>query len=229
MLIRIIFFFSLAVLFSCGSKQQENKPNAGVSKQDTFLPPHITLLADLPDSLQPKVTLLDTVPTPRTIIVPTHGSSSYSFRNEKGEVTKINLEPPVKKMLPALLNAKGEPIKDSAGNAFIMGTGGKSNFTNFTTDDGLALDAISCSIMDRLGNLWFGTFGGGVSRYDGKTFTNITVAHGLANNAVYCLAEDKDGNLWFLAHMAVGFRDMMAKRTPHLLPSMAWPTTRFSV
>lgn len=197
MSIRIIFFFSLAVLFSCNNKQQENKPTAGVSKQDTFSPPHITILADLPDSLRPKVTLLDTAPKPRTVIVPTHGSSSYSFKNEKGDVTKINLEPPVKKMLPVLLNAKGESIKDSAGNAFIMGTGGRGNFTNFTSDDGLALDAISCSIMDRLGNLWFGTFGGGVSRYDGKTFTNITVTHGLANNQVLSMAEDRMGNIWF--------------------------------
>ncbi len=187
----------LAILFSCTNEQHRKNASLGVSKQDTFLPPHITILADLPDSLQPKVTMLDTAPKPRTVIVPTHGSSSYSFKNEKGEVTKINLEPPVKKMLPVLLNAKGEPIKDNARNVFIMGKGGKGNFTNFTSDDGLALDAISCSIMDRLGNLWFGTFGGGVSRYDGKTFTNITVAHGLANNQVLSMAEDKMGNIWF--------------------------------
>ena len=56
-----------------------------------------------------------------------------------------------------------------------MGEGGKSNFTNFTTNNGLALDAVSCSVIDRFGNLWFGTFGGGVSRYDGKSFTSFTI------------------------------------------------------
>ncbi len=30
--------------------------------------------------------------------------------------------------------------------------------------------------------LWFGTDGGGVSRYDGETFTTFTTQDGLANN-----------------------------------------------
>jgi ligand-binding sensor domain-containing protein/class 3 adenylate cyclase len=80
---------------------------------------------------------------------------------------------------------------------FIMENGGKSNFTNFTTDNGLALDAVECSFMDKSGNLWFGTQGGGVSRYDGKSFTNFTTAQGLADNFVLSINEDKFGNLWF--------------------------------
>ncbi len=74
---------------------------------------------------------------------------------------------------------------------------GFPHFTNFTTNDGLALDAIACSIIDKSGNLWFGTYGGGVSRYDGKSFTNYTTAQGLANNVVRSITEDKSGNLWF--------------------------------
>ena len=50
---------------------------------------------------------------------------------------------------------------------------------------------------DKTGNLWFGTDGGGVSRYDGKSFTNFTTAQGLANNTVWSITEDKTGNLWF--------------------------------
>ncbi|MBL4625919.1 MAG: SpoIIE family protein phosphatase, partial [Flavobacteriales bacterium] len=45
--------------------------------------------------------------------------------------------------------------------------------------------------------LWFGTNGGGVSKYDGKSFINFTVKQGLANNFVLSIAEDKNGNLWF--------------------------------
>ena len=55
-----------------------------------------------------------------------------------------------------------------------------------------------------MGNLWFGTDGGGVSRYDGKSlpagqasFTNFTTEQGLANNTVLSITEDKRGNLWF--------------------------------
>ncbi|HKB44073.1 MAG TPA: two-component regulator propeller domain-containing protein, partial [Chitinophagaceae bacterium] len=74
---------------------------------------------------------------------------------------------------------------------------GASNFTNYNTEQGLALSSIDCGYRDKKGNLWFGTDGGGVSRYDGKSFTNFTTAQGLANGAVYSITEDKTGNLWF--------------------------------
>jgi ligand-binding sensor domain-containing protein/serine phosphatase RsbU (regulator of sigma subunit) len=78
---------------------------------------------------------------------------------------------------------------------------GKGNFTTYNSDDGLAMDAINyghkSSICDREGNIWFGTQGGGVSKYDGKSFINYTAEQGLANNSVRSIAEDKSGNLWF--------------------------------
>jgi ligand-binding sensor domain-containing protein/signal transduction histidine kinase len=51
--------------------------------------------------------------------------------------------------------------------------------------------------MDKNGNLWFGTGGRGVSRYDGKSFTNFNVDHGLANNQVFDILEDRNGDIWF--------------------------------
>ncbi len=50
---------------------------------------------------------------------------------------------------------------------------------------------------DSHGNLWFGTGGGGVSMYDGKTFTHFTEKEGLSNNIVRTILEDSHGNLWF--------------------------------
>ncbi|MCC6182793.1 MAG: hypothetical protein IT237_13280, partial [Bacteroidia bacterium] len=97
---------------------------------------------------------------------------------------------------PVVIAVKNPPTPDlqlSMANA----PQGKPHFTTFTTDDGLALDAIACSMMDKNGNLWFGTFGGGVSRYDGKSFTNYSTAQGLANNVVRSITEDKSGNLCF--------------------------------
>jgi len=197
MIKHFIFFLPLLFIFSCTGNKQENNAPKTVSKQDSLTPPHITILADLPDSLRPKTTELDTAPKPRTIAVPIRSGGSYSITSAKGEVFKLNLEPPVNKILPVLQDAKGEAIKDSLGNPFIMGSGGISNFTNFTTDNGLALDAIGCSFKDKTGNLWFGTNGGGVSRYDGKSFVTFSTDQGLANNIVLSIAEDKTGNLWF--------------------------------
>jgi ligand-binding sensor domain-containing protein len=70
-------------------------------------------------------------------------------------------------------------------------------FTNYNTEQGLALSSVSCGHCDKEGNLWFGTLGGGVSRYDGKSFTNFTADQGLGNNSIISITEDKSGNLWF--------------------------------
>ena len=167
------------------------------AKQETVAPPQVISIAGLPDSLQPKTTYLDKVPKPLTVVIPQKEGGSYSINRPNGDVTRVPLEPPVKKMLAVLTDEKGRPIKDTSGNPFVMGTGGISNFTNFNSDDGLALDAVNCSMMDNTGNLWFGTQGAGVSRYDGKSFTTFTTTQGLTDNSVTCLFQDKAGNIWF--------------------------------
>jgi len=45
--------------------------------------------------------------------------------------------------------------------------------------------------------VWAGTWGGGVSHFDGKTWTNYTVKDGLAGNIVYTVAQGPDGIMWF--------------------------------
>ena len=45
--------------------------------------------------------------------------------------------------------------------------------------------------------VWAGTWGGGVSHYDGKTWDNYTTKEGLGGNIVYSVAQDSKGDLWF--------------------------------
>ena len=68
---------------------------------------------------------------------------------------------------------------------------------NFNTDQGLALSSILCGFMDKSGNLWFGTSGNGVSKYDGQSFINYSSSHGLIHNLVNCITQDSKGNIWF--------------------------------
>ena len=56
---------------------------------------------------------------------------------------------------------------------------------------------VFCSMQDKSGNLWFGTGGEGVYRFDGKSFTNYTTKDGLNSNAISCVIEDKAGNILF--------------------------------
>lgn len=55
---------------------------------------------------------------------------------------------------------------------------------------------IQCGLHDKAGNLWFGTAGEGVYRYDGQFFTQFTIKDGLNDNNVWSLLEDTAGNIW---------------------------------
>ena len=46
-------------------------------------------------------------------------------------------------------------------------------------------------------SVWAGTWGGGVSRYDGKRWSNLTTKDGLAGDIVYSIAQDASGAIWF--------------------------------
>ena len=77
-------------------------------------------------------------------------------------------------------------FKDRKGLEKLKKTQGTNEYAN-----------IHCGLMDRAGNLWFGTMGEGAYRYDGKTFTQFTVADGLCNNYVYSMLQDNKGMIWF--------------------------------
>ncbi|WP_028981740.1 two-component regulator propeller domain-containing protein [Sporocytophaga myxococcoides] len=70
------------------------------------------------------------------------------------------------------------------------------NFQNFSVEDGLAQSQVYSICEDNNGNIWFGTRGGGLSRFDGINFSNITVQDGLSNNYVRTILKDNLGNLW---------------------------------
>jgi len=71
-------------------------------------------------------------------------------------------------------------------------------YKKFTTTDGLANNIVRNVMIDSKSNIWFGTDGGGVSKYDGTTWTTYTTEDGLADNIVLGIAEDSEGNLWFV-------------------------------
>ena len=50
---------------------------------------------------------------------------------------------------------------------------------------------------DRERNIWFGTSGGGLSRYDGMAFITFKEHGGLTRNYLQDIYVDRDGKLWF--------------------------------
>jgi len=98
-----------------------------------------------------------------------------------------------------LLSQRPKPKKTSAGFYVDM--------QNFNTQQGLAMSSILCGYKDSVGNLWFGTSGNGVSKYNGKAFTNFTSAHGLIHNLINSITEDSNGNIWFGTYGGVSIYD----------------------
>ena len=50
--------------------------------------------------------------------------------------------------------------------------------------------------VDRAGTVWAGTWGGGLSRFNGKGWDTYTTAEGLPGNHIFMLHEDPAGRLW---------------------------------
>ena len=63
---------------------------------------------------------------------------------------------------------------------------GKS-FITYTTAHGLGANGIGCTTVDKFGNIWFGTYGGGLCKFDGKSFTDQLKFHA---SFIYSVVED---------------------------------------
>ncbi|MBK6949024.1 MAG: hypothetical protein IPH16_14080 [Haliscomenobacter sp.] len=89
------------------------------------------------------------------------------------------------------------------------------NFSSFGKLQGLKYNVIQCLLKDRNGNLWMGTVGGGITKYDGKFFTHTPTQRGCSTTP-FCLSW-RTG----MAPSGLGRRSACAGLTePHL------PTTR---
>ena len=72
----------------------------------------------------------------------------------------------------------------------------KSSITCYSVNDGLAQSTIYTILQDKRGFLWFGTYGGGLCRFDGVNFKTYTEKDSLIDNKIYKLLEDSKGNIW---------------------------------
>jgi len=67
---------------------------------------------------------------------------------------------------------------------------------SITNRDGLSNNWIYDLFQDSAGRIWVGTWGGGVSLFDGKQWQTFSPADGLLSNAATCIREDRTGKIW---------------------------------
>ncbi len=119
-------------------------------------------------------------------------SSSFILINSVGDT--LSTGTPIATKGKAVHGVLPKPIK-SLPPVFIKCA--RINMKQLDVDQGLNSSSIMCVYKDSNGNIWFGTEGRGVSRYNGETFTHFTEKEGLSNNMVFSILEDRKGNLWF--------------------------------
>lgn len=88
-------------------------------------------------------------------------------------------------------------FKDSRGILWVGTNNGLSKIennqiTNFYVEDGLAHNSSWDIIEDNNNNIWIASYGGGVTKYDGKTFKIFNKKNGVVHNFVRRLFEYKD-------------------------------------
>jgi PAS domain S-box-containing protein len=92
-------------------------------------------------------------------------------------------------------------VTDPNGGLWVgTGTGprriGGDGVDRFSALSGLPSDLVTSMTVDRDGDVWAGTNGGGVCRYDGIGWRTYTTTDGLPDDRIATLSVDGDGALW---------------------------------
>ncbi len=119
-------------------------------------------------------------------------TSSHLLVNSTGDTIPTGIPIPVKgKVVPAIITT---PVQASQ-PVFLEQV--QRNLKHLDVDQGLNSSSIMSVYQDSRGYLWFGSMGGGLSRYNGHSFTYFTENEGLSGNTVLAIFEDRHGNMWF--------------------------------
>jgi signal transduction histidine kinase/ligand-binding sensor domain-containing protein len=199
----VFVFFNLFSFLSCKHKTDDFHTDATLPK--ISLAKGITMLHD---SIQKPDTTIAANPviveagkqqvnyTNKNIVraVPPQGIFTGKLAIAKPGIDSIEL--PVQITITGNMVHAGTPEVIRAKDPYIRDQN-PYNFSSFNKLQGLKHNIYRSVIQDKNGNIWFGSYGGGATRFDGVFFTHYTEKEGLCNNYILKMREDKNGNIWF--------------------------------
>ncbi len=69
-------------------------------------------------------------------------------------------------------------------------------FTHYSDKNELNASWILQAAEDKIGNIWFATFTGGLSQFDGTKFNVYNTSNGITSDNIYSVISDAEGNIW---------------------------------
>jgi hypothetical protein len=70
------------------------------------------------------------------------------------------------------------------------------SWRRYTQAEGLVFDDVAAVTVDAIGRKWFGTWGGGLSVFDGRNWWTCNAASGLSSNFVRAVVVGAEGSVW---------------------------------
>jgi len=206
MMPRILFCFLL--LFMCFSCEKQPKPTAKHDKTEQPIPgigkilspdsiakpapiragkPHITPAGKPVEVIIENHIRLDL--QPQKLPIQFHALKTFTPGNDAIKPPSLKTFTDSQQLAkhPQPVNFQGFRMKDAA----------NLNIRYMDLEQGLSSYYYRKALQDRKGNIWFASFGGGVSKFNGKSFFHYTENEGLSSNLVECILEDRQGNIWF--------------------------------
>ena len=201
--VKKLFFTSIIIFlfFSCTQKEDHSRSKINVPKivevkgyivpKDSIVPPKVITLGS-PKIIKagpPKIILsnanMHIAEKPKVVLA---GIPKLLLAETGATLPKtiVVIDSPFVAGIPEVVITKDASTKDQ----------NPQNFSSFGKLQGLKHGNINCMLQDKIGNLWLGTAGGGLSKYDGRSFTHYTEKEGLSNNSVLSMMEDRQGNIW---------------------------------
>ena len=202
----LLYLFLVA---SCSNRQEQNpfnhftpkvvKANAYIVSKDSIAEPKIIPVDE---------TKLVKVVAGKPVILSANNNVHRITRSPEvlAAIPRICIPGKDSFLLPTIVTAidspfiAGIPEITIAKDAYVRERNPQS-FSSFNRLQGLKHSQVRCLLQDKAGNLWFGTYGAGVSKYDGRSFTHFTESEGLTDNTIYSIMEDKEQNIWIGTHI----------------------------